>query len=302
MTTIDRFQSLILRTMEPGAGWSGFAALLILVIAGVVAVMLATGLFFEVLNARYPEHKVQKDRVNRHKWRELIHAPGSIVSLSICVAGGIFAQWQGWALAPVPLTWWSGPLMLGISIVLYDAWFYWIHRLFHTKAMYRFHARHHRSVTPTVWSVHHETVLDSVLHQLYFFLIVFVFPIPWQMLVVHKAYDQISGMLGHAGYEHFASPLARAPWPLASTVFHDQHHSHFRVNYAHTFSLWDRLMGTLHPRYDGTVESFESRSVSTGKDEGANKGGPKLTGIEVAGGRNGRANLRDTARAGRSNF
>jgi hypothetical protein len=70
------------------------------------------------------------------------------------------------------------------------------------------------------------------------------------------------GMLGHAGYEHFASPLGRSPWPLASTVFHDQHHGHFRYNYAHNFSVWDRVMGTLHPRHDGTLEKFESRPRS----------------------------------------
>ena len=82
-------------------------------------------------------------------------------------------------------------------------------------------------------------------------------PIPWQVLVVQKLYDRISGMLGHAGFEHFASSAGRAPWPLASTVFHDQHHSSFRHNFAHTFSWWDRWAGTLHPRYDATVQRFE---------------------------------------------
>lgn len=249
--------AVLLRAMQPGAGVVNFLALYAAVIAVIVLALAATGLFFEVMNMRHPERKVQKDRVNTQKWRELIHAPGSIAMLSLCTTMGIFAQWQGWALTPLQLNWWTGPLMLGISIVLYDAWFYWIHRLFHTKAMYRYHARHHKSVAPTVWSNHHETLLDSLLHQLYFALIVFVFPIPWQMLAIHKIYDQISGMLGHSGYEHFASPLGRKPWPLSSTVFHDQHHSSFRYNYAHTFSLWDRLMGTLHPKYDATLQRFE---------------------------------------------
>ena len=249
----------VLRALQPGAGLTDFTALYLAVVGIVVVTGLLTGLFFEILNGRHPDRRIQ-NRNNPNKWRELVHAPGSILSLSLCVAAGIFAQTQGWALTPWPLNWWTGPLTLAGSIILYDTWFYWIHRLFHTPVLYRFHARHHKSLAPTVWSVHHETLLDSVLHQLYFALIVFVIPIPWPMLLVHKIYDQITGMVGHAGYEHFASPLGRAPWPLTSTVFHDQHHSHFRYNFAHTFSFWDRVMGTLHPQYDPTVEQFENRS------------------------------------------
>ncbi|MCW5744752.1 MAG: sterol desaturase family protein [Alphaproteobacteria bacterium] len=247
----------VLRAMTPGAGWLDFAVLLAVVIAAIVAILLGTGLFFEVMNARHPERKVQKNRVNRRKWRELAYAPGSIFTLSLCFAAGLFAQWQGWALTPLPLSWWSGPLMLLISVLLYDTWFYWVHRLLHLRPMMRFHALHHTSVSPTCWTNHHETIVEALLNQLFYFVIVFVLPIPWPMLVAQKIYDQISGMLGHAGYEHFASPLARAPWPLASTVFHDQHHGHFRYNFAHTFSVWDRMMGTLYPGYDATVEAFE---------------------------------------------
>lgn len=170
----------------------------------------------------------------------------------------LFAQRQGWALTPLELGWWSGPAMLLVSVVFYDAWFYWVHRLLHLPVFYRFHALHHKSVAPTVWSNHHESFVEALLNQAYYAIIVFVLPIPWQMLVLQKLYDQISGMLGHAGFEHFASPAGRTPWPLASTVFHDQHHGHFRFNYGHTFSLWDRWMGTLHPRYDKTLESFEA--------------------------------------------
>ncbi len=249
---------MLLRAMQRGAGLLDFAALLALVIGAILLVMLGTGLFFEVMNALYPERKIQKDRVNSRKWRELAYAPGSVFMLSLCFAGGLFAQWQGWALTPLPLSWWSWPLMLGISVLLYDAWFYWVHRLLHWKPMYRFHALHHKSVSPTVWTNHHETIVEASLNQLYFLVVVFVLPIPWQMLVVQKIYDQISGMLGHAGYEHFASPLGRSPWPLASTVFHDQHHGSFRYNYAHTFSFWDRIMGTLHPKYDATLKRFET--------------------------------------------
>ncbi len=234
-----------------------FARLYGVVLLAVTAVFVASCLFFEWLNRRHPEHKIQKNRTNTHMWKELRFAPGSIAMVSLCFSFGLFAQAKGWALVPLEASWWSVPLSIGLSVVLYDTWFYWGHRLGHAKAFYWMHQRHHQSPTPTPWTNHYETVADAVVYQLYYALIPFVLPIPAIALILHKLYDQVSGVLGHAGYEHFASPMARGPWPLASTVFHDQHHSGFNYNFAHTFSIWDRLMGTLHPRYDATVAAFE---------------------------------------------
>ena len=243
--------------LAPGAGFSAFLALSALVALAIVVISVATFAFFEVMNARHPERKVQPDRFDVNRWRELRYAPGSILVISLFFAGGLFAQGQGWALTPMPLGWWSGTVLFAASIILYDAWFYWVHRLLHWRPMYRFHSQLHTSIAPWTLSHHHETLVEAILNQAFYVLIVFVLPIPWQTLIAQKIYDQISGMLGHSGYEHFASPAGRNPSPLASTVFHDQHHSSFRYNFAHTFSVWDRLLGTLHPRYDETVEQFE---------------------------------------------
>lgn len=148
-------------------------------------------------------------------------------------------------------------LTLLVSLVLYDAWFYWGHRLMHTRPLYRFHAHHHQSLVPTPWSNNSDTMVGAFVEQSYFLFAPFFLPVPPEVLIAHKIYDQVTGMIGHAGHEYFASPSARAPWPLLCTTFHDQHHSHFRYNYANTFSAWDRLMGTVHPTYDATVERFE---------------------------------------------
>lgn len=251
----------ILTSLSGSEGWkaniTAFALIYGAVVTVLIIVLVIVGLFFEIMNSRHPERRIQKDRRNRRKWKELTHAPGSIAVIAFCFSGGIFAQLQGWTITPWTLSWWSVPLSLGISIVLYDAWFYWIHRLLHWRPMYRFHALHHKSVAPTVWTNHHESLTEAFLNQAFYLIIPFILPIPWQIMVVQKLYDQVSGMLGHAGFEHFASPAGRSPFPLASTVFHDQHHGHFRYNYGHTFSWWDRLIGTIHPTYDETLASFE---------------------------------------------
>lgn len=247
----------VLRAMRPGASATDFLWLWGATLAVIVVVMLGTGAFFEVANARFPQNRVQKNRINPNKWAELRTLPASVLALTFCFAAGLFAQAQGWAQTPLAPSWWSVPLTFAASVVLYDAWFYWVHRLLHWPPLFSLHATHHKSLAPTVWTNHYESVADELAFSVYWILIVFVLPIPWQVLVAQKILDQILSMLGHAGFEHFASPLGRKPWPLASTVFHDQHHSGFRYNYAHTFSLWDRLMGTLHPAYDATAQSFE---------------------------------------------
>jgi sterol desaturase/sphingolipid hydroxylase (fatty acid hydroxylase superfamily) len=255
---LTSFLALAISSFSPHAGFSAFVALTGLVAIacfGLIAVMAS---LYGVLNQLYPERRIQKHRDNDHVRAEMLRVPLSVAVISVAFAGGLFIQGQGWALTPIPITWWSVPLMTLVSVIAYDAWFYWVHRLLHWKPMYtRFHALHHRSVAPTIWTHHYETFGEAFLNQLFYVLIVFVIPVPWPALALHRIYDQVSGMVGHSGFEHFAGSTNRAPWPLASTVFHDQHHGYFRYNFAHSFSLWDRVMGTLHPRYDSTVEEFE---------------------------------------------
>ena len=210
-----------------------FLSLFAVVLVALVIVLLCVGLLFEFFNARHPERKIQKGRTNKRKWKELYRAPGSIAIIALCFSGGLFAQAKGWALTPFPINWWTGPILLAVSVFLYDTWFYWIHRLLHCKPFYQFHALHHKSLAPTVWSNHNESLAEAFLNQAFYLFIPFLLPIPWQILVLQKLYDQVSGMLGHAGFEHFASPAGRKPFPLTSTVFHDQHHYYYFHFYHH---------------------------------------------------------------------
>jgi len=263
MTAIHVFLALAAAALSPGAGIPAFLALAGLAAIACTAIIAVMACLYGALNRAYPERRIQKQRDNDHVRAEMLRAPVSVAVISVAFAGGLFIQGQGWALTPLPISWWSVPLMAAASVIAYDTWFYWIHRLLHWKPMYRFHALHHTSIAPTIWTHHYETLVEATFNQLFYVLIVFVLPVPWPALVIHRIYDQVSGMVGHSGFEHFASPIGRTPWPFASTIFHDQHHGYFRFNFAHSFSLWDRLMGTLHPRYDTTVADFEQIIAGT---------------------------------------
>ena len=65
-----------------------FLELYAVVIAAILIVLGAVGLFFEIMNARHPERKIQKSRLNKQKWGELKQAPISIATLSLFLPPG----------------------------------------------------------------------------------------------------------------------------------------------------------------------------------------------------------------------
>jgi sterol desaturase/sphingolipid hydroxylase (fatty acid hydroxylase superfamily) len=244
-------------------GWLGilgeFAALFGLVYAATLGVMLITGFAVMAVNRRHPERRIQKNRQTARKpIEEIASSLTPLAVTSLCLTVGLFSQSKGWAMAPMKMAWWSFPLFIAILVALQDAWFYWTHRVLHTKLFYRFHKRHHMNLAPTVLSSDDSGIVDTLFAHTFYALVPFVVPVPALVLLAHRLLDQVSGMIGHAGFEHLASPSARKPWPMICTVFHDQHHQHFVYNYGIYTAVWDRVCGTVHPSYDDKVREFEA--------------------------------------------
>lgn len=227
----------------------------------ILVVYFVTCGIFHYLNLHHPERRIQSRPIKPGQVAmEIKTSVPTLATIAGLLASGLFCQAKGWTMAPYDLSLLSAPLTFFASMVLYDTWFYWGHRLLHTKWLYKYHAHHHLSVVPTPWANNSDTQVGDLIEQSYFFVAPFILPIHPLLLIIHKLYDQITGIAGHAGYEYFASITARYPFPMICTTFHDQHHGHFNYNYANTFSWWDRLMGTLHPTYDSVVYKFEHLS------------------------------------------
>ncbi|MEI3855651.1 MULTISPECIES: sterol desaturase family protein [unclassified Ensifer] len=239
-----------------------FVALLAVIYAATVLVYFILGYGITWLNDRNPERRIQKGRRGeKRKAIEIRQSMASILVTCTSVAIGLFAQHQGWTFfSPWDFSWWTAVPLFLLCMVLFDAWFYFAHRLLHTKAFYKYHLLHHRSVAPTVWSNDSIGLVDTALSQGYYAVITFLVPFPPIILLAHRLFDQINGTFGHAGFEYFASRTARYPWPMLCTTYHDQHHAEFKYNYANYFSFWDRVMGTVAPNYDRRVEEFEGEA------------------------------------------
>jgi sterol desaturase/sphingolipid hydroxylase (fatty acid hydroxylase superfamily) len=240
-------------------GLTVFLIMLAAIYAVTVAIYFVLGFGITWLNDRNPERRIQKNRRGEKRMREEIrHSLSSILITCLSVTIGLFAQYQGWALTPWAFSWWTAVPLFLLTMVLFDAWFYFAHRALHTKLLYKYHALHHKSVAPTAWSNDSIGLVDTALSQGFYAVVVFVVPISPYILLAHRLFDQINGTFGHAGFEYFASKTSRYPSPMLCTTYHDQHHAEFRFNYANYFSFWDRVMGTISPVYDARVEAFEA--------------------------------------------
>jgi Delta7-sterol 5-desaturase len=225
-----------------------------IVYALLAAVYVATCLVVTRLNRAMPGAKIQPRETAPHLVRR--DRRQSLVSLAGIAAMFGAGQWAyyvlGWGFAaPGGI---AGTILSALaSLLLFDTWFYWFHRLIHTRALYRrVHQWHHMTVTPVVWSNNSDRLIDNLFLQSYWLVAHFLFPVAPAVLLAHKLYDQVTGVVGHSGWE-YAGRWSLPPSPLVGVTHHDQHHRYFRCNYATHFSLWDRLMGTLHPEHDAEL-------------------------------------------------
>jgi lathosterol oxidase len=220
--------------------------------AVLLACFVGTAIIVGRVDRARPHAKIQKDRATpqRQARRDLRQSLLSLATIAFFFAlGSVLYERFGVGFRADGMGVVGMALSFVASMVLYDTWFYWLHRLLHQAPFYRAaHRWHHLTTTPVAWSNNSDTFLDNCVLQSYWIVAHLLLPVGPLVLLAHKAYDQITGTIGHSGHEH-GGPLCLPPSPLVSVTHHDQHHRHFRCNYATHFIWWDRAMGTLHRDY-----------------------------------------------------
>jgi sterol desaturase/sphingolipid hydroxylase (fatty acid hydroxylase superfamily) len=137
-----------------------------------------------------------------------------------------------------------------LYVVLFDGYFYGLHRLLHTRLLYRrIHAVHHRSRAPTVVTALAFHPLEALL--VFGFMPVAMWLVPIHLVSVAAVSVFLSGSiaLAHCGYEIFPPWWERVPvlgWYVTPRV-HDAHHVHRSCNFSATLAIFDRVFGTLRP-------------------------------------------------------
>jgi len=156
---------------------------------------------------------------------------------------------NGWARV---ITFDTNPIWFVAIFFLIPVWesfyFYWIHRILHTNALYRFHALHHRNTDVGPWS---GLSMHPVEHAMYFGTVLIHFAIASHPvhIIFHLMFYALLAITTHTGFE---GVLFRNKKRLHLGMFHHQiHHRYFECNYGNLDVPWDKLFGSFH---DGTPD------------------------------------------------
>ena len=175
--------------------------------------------------------------------------PAGVISWEALKAG----QYQGFG----PLSRLPGWGQFLAAFLLGDFLLYWIHRWFHGKRLWRFHAVHHSS-EQLDWlsSVRGHPVNDIVANAMLFFPFLLLGFGPGASAGAGPALG-VFALLGHADVDWDWGPFRHV---ITSPVYHRWHHSKdpaaIDKNFASFLPLWDILFGTHYLPKDRRPQDF----------------------------------------------
>ncbi|RFZ81231.1 sterol desaturase family protein [Mucilaginibacter terrenus] len=232
-------------------------------------------LFYKLFYKRLTSYKIQKKEAAKADFiRDILHSlQTTLVFAAIACVVFLTPVKQITQIPPageeLPL-WWV-LLSVPLSLLVHDAYFYWMHRLLHHPALFRHtHLLHHKSTNPSPWSSYSFHFLEAVAEGLVLFVVVAVMPMNAVSISLFILAGFVINVYGHLGYE--IAPLwLRKTWlfELVNTsVHHNFHHSKFKGNYGLYLRFWDRTMGTEHPDYVKEYDRVQAQRIAAKQNAG----------------------------------
>uniref|UniRef100_A0A7S2RYA1 Fatty acid hydroxylase domain-containing protein n=1 Tax=Mucochytrium quahogii TaxID=96639 RepID=A0A7S2RYA1_9STRA len=125
-----------------------------------------------------------------------------------------------------------------------DFYSYWMHRTLHHRFFYkRIHKWHHRYKQPTAFGAFAIHPIEYIAFQTAGIWCAAIFPMHVMAFLVVVTGIAYENMKDHSGV-HFEGTLFWFP----GTLYHDDHHQYFHLNFGVTLILWDWLFGTLRQK------------------------------------------------------
>jgi sterol desaturase/sphingolipid hydroxylase (fatty acid hydroxylase superfamily) len=217
--------------------------------------------FYVVFPVRFRHRRISnRGPVERQIRREMLHSLRSTAIFGVVAGVVVYAALSGWTrmygrVEAYGWTWFF--VSIGVMVLMHDAYFYWTHRLMHHPRLYRaVHQTHHLSSSPTPWAAYAFSPVEALVQAGIGPLIVFTIPVHPAAFGIFMAWQILFNVFGHCGYEVLPRWFMRcgAGRVLNSVTHHGLHHEKFRANFGLYFNVWDRLMGTNHPEYEGRFE------------------------------------------------
>ncbi|MEM6307343.1 MAG: sterol desaturase family protein [Pseudomonadota bacterium] len=169
--------------------------------------------------------------------------------------------WGAMANGYAPTTTFTAtPIWFVVVFFLIPIWesfyFYWIHRILHTRALYRFHALHHRNTDVGPWS---GLSMHPIEHMMYFGTasVHFILPTHPVHLIAHLMFYGIYAITTHTGFEGLFSGQKKRVH--LGNFHHQMYHRFFEVNYGTLEIPWDKFFGTFHDGSDQAEKAMKTR-------------------------------------------
>jgi Delta7-sterol 5-desaturase len=148
--------------------------------------------------------------------------------------------------------WYLGISYVG-AIVLQDTYFYFLHRLFHHRLLFRWwHQGHHRSNPPTPWTSFAFDPLEAIAQSLFLVGIVFLIPLHFITVIAVLTTMTVWAIVNHLGLNRLPANFPHhwcGRW-FTGPAHHSIHHQHYALHYGLYFTFWDRYLGTQSPIYE----------------------------------------------------
>ena len=143
-------------------------------------------------------------------------------------------------------------LSLPLVLVWHDFYFYWTHRLLHTRWLFRHvHGVHHRSRNPSPWAAFSFHPIEALVNSMVVPITLLVVPLDDWVLITFAMHQIIRNSHGHAAVETLPRGFARH-WlggRFTTTTHHHLHHETAQGNYGLWFTWMDRWFGTERADY-----------------------------------------------------
>ena len=231
-----------------------------------VWLFIASGLVVAIVTGWLKARKVQP---GGFKWKQF-RFELMIAAITLLISGNLIGLMNRTLMAHHiitfqhgPAAWWVIALEYTAYFFGFDTYFYWLHRWMHNEPVYRWvHKLHHRSTSPnllTTLSVH---PLESVINGSFLAIFTSLVSVHDTTMALMVPTNIVMGLYVHSGYELLPRWWNRTwltKWFISAT-FHDQHHRYFTGNFGGYTTLWDRLCGTMRPKFEADFAKPKSRA------------------------------------------
>ena len=227
---------------------------------------LITGLIAGVASGWFKARKIQPKgfRLKQFGFEAMIAV------VSVAISGVLIGAAQTWlkangyiAFQQGPAAWYVVLFEYALYFITFDTWFYWLHRWMHNEPYYKWiHKLHHKSTSPnllTTLSVH---PFESFINGGWMVIFITLYDVHTSSMAFIGATNIVMGLYVHSGYEFFPRWWNKSwatKWFITAT-FHDQHHKYFTANFGGYTTVWDRICGTMRPKFESDFVKIKDRA------------------------------------------